>query len=278
MDNRHANMQSAKWSKATSQVASTSSKSQKAKGKERAVETDVKRPPSQLKQGWALVPLVLNGNDNSDVDKKRSRSPTKRQSIDATPKPKSRRTDKAATPKRSIAIEIVSDTDDDEIQEISFASSSKVSTVLSNKAAKGNALAAKVKNEVMELDVVSSKPSIKKPTPAVSVPPPYIMETFDLADDDDEEEEEDLEVFRRMHSPSGFANENEVLEDVDDWGDAERTWQRSRTGSTDGSTYAEEYGEESGDILERSGDSDEDILEVSLGTQLYALRHHLTDP
>ena len=259
-------MQSAKRSNTSSQAGSSSSKSQKAKGKQREVET--KRPPSQLKQGWALVPLVLGGNENSDGNKKRSRTPTKRQSMDDTPILKSRKTSKTLAPKRSsAAIEILS-SDDDEIQEISVASTSKSCTTMHKTISKKSTTNTLVKKEIVEVEVAAIK---KQYTPGVSAPPPEIVETFDLQEDDDNDEDEEIEIIRRKTQPSEFADENEGLEDVDDWGDVERVWQRSREGSREGSMYAEEYAEESGEIFERSGDSDEDILEVSLHPAIHAL-------
>lgn len=247
-------MQSGSRSKGSQPMGSPKSKSQKAKGKERAVESGhVKRPPSQLKQGWALVPLVLNGNDNSEADRKRSRSPTKRRSLEDSAKAKSRKTS-TVTAKRSVAIEIVSDSDDDEIQEISVASTSKLVVQRSSKAAVS---VTKTKSEVVDLDSNSKELSVTSSTRK----PSQICETFDL---DDEDDQEDYENMRQRDDYSVLPEENDILDEVDDdWGDTERVWQESRAGSLDGSMYAEDgFEEEAASMMERSGDSDEDILEV----------------
>lgn len=260
-------MQSARRTKSSPQIGSPSSKSAKAKGKERALESSVKRPPSQLKQGWALVPLVLNSSDNgsSIADKKRSRSPVKRRSTDEKTPLKSSKKVKSFAPRQSITIEIDSDSDDDEIQEIAAASSSKLTVRKNTQIA--TAVVSKVKREVVELDLASEEPVITQAKTRLGTPP-VMDETFELDDDDDGEDMQNLPA----------VDDTDALDEADTWGDAEQIWQqRSRSGSRDGSTWAEEYGEDNEEGLERSADSDEDIREVS--TQgCIRVCHQLADP
>lgn len=270
-------MQSTKRNTSSLQSASSpGSKSAKAKGKERAVEGSQKRPPSQLKQGWALVPLVLNSKDNSsNVDKKRSRSPAKRRSIDDKSSVKSSKKAKSTAVERSIAIEIVSDSDEDEIQEISIASTSKISSGKLLKTTPTSVSGAK--REVVELDLASQE----SVTHAVETRPetPAIMETFDLEDDGDDEDMEQLQIRQRMNATSEFADENETLEDVDNWGDAEQSWRRSRSGSFADDLWDRELGDGNAVEYDRSGDSDEDIREVGcmLSMLLTWICHHFAN-
>lgn len=265
-------MQSTKRNKSSSQSAiSPGSKSAKAKGKERAVESTQKRPPSQLKQGWALVPLVLNSSDNSsNVDKKRPRSPAKRRSIDDKSTVKSSKKAKSTAVERSIAIEIVSDSDEDEIQEISVASTSTAS--VAKALATASASSSKAKREVVELEFASQE-SVKHVS-ETQPERPVINETFDLDEDDDNE---DHQLRQQLKQVSEFADENEVLEDVDNWGDAEQGWRRSRSGSLAESLWDEDFGEGLAGVYDRSGDSDEDIREVCSWAILFCVCHHFAD-
>jgi hypothetical protein len=279
---KYGEMESAKRSKASAQAKV---KSEKARGKERAESVG----SSKLKSGWALVPLVLNASDNSVVNKKRARSPVKKDSPIA--QSQSKKKPKTSLSKRvsNAAIEILSDSDedeDDEIQEISvraIASTSK--TILQSNIVKpSKILSAKVKAEVVELDLAVKEHSHKARTPAKTVPKLEIHETFDLDDDDDEEQENAM--VRSIGHAKGkqretFADENEILEEVDDdWGDAERIWQASRSNSLDAGAYEEDEDYDSFNTSgrpEQSGDSDEDILEVKWICCHARICHHFSD-
>lgn len=130
-----------------------------------------------------------------------------------------------------------------------------------------------MKAEAIEVDLAFEEAAASKTkTPTVR---PVITETFDLEDDD--EEEDAMEMQRATSNVEGFADENEALDETDNWGDAEKIWQRSRSGSLDGSTWAEEYGEETAEGFERSGDSDEDILEVRIVASAVTRCHQCID-